>query len=93
MTHIPVYNKDYVQKLFEELAKDPYSYLWQVVGDFEINGHEVMITSSSQFKQVIIDNVYVRVGVPGEGCVITTDGRKLTNLEYTMYRLGFDITQ
>ena len=88
MTHIPKYDKEYVEKLFEELAKDPYSYLWHVVGDFEINGHEVKITSSTQMHQVIIDNAYVRIGLPGTGCMIA-DGKQFTNLEYAMYRLGF----
>ena len=83
---LPNYEKDNVRKLFEELGRDEYSYLWHVVGDFEINGHEVSITSSKQFGHVIIDNVYVRVK---DGCIITAHDRKFSPIEYAMYKLGF----
>ena len=86
MTHLPIYVKDDVEKLFNELSKDEYSYLWRVVGDFEINGHEVSVTSSRQFGHVIIDNVYVRVK---GGCTITAHDRKFSPIEYAMYKLGF----
>lgn len=87
MTHIPNYNKNYVRKLFEELAKDPYSYLWYVVGDFEINGHEVSITRSTQMYQVIIDNTYVNINPM---CSIVANGITYDNsVDYAMFRLGF----
>ena len=86
MTHIPNYYKDDVRQLFDTLGADPYSYLWCVVGDFEINGHEVQITSSTQAGQVIIDNCYVKVG--GNGTVVADD-EKYTNIDYAMHKLGF----
>lgn len=87
MTHIDNYCKDYVRRLFENLAKDPYSYLWHVVGDFEINGHEVSITDSTQMYQVIIDGVYVSISPM---CSITNNDITYDNsIDYAMYRLGF----
>ena len=87
MTCINIYYKDYVRKLFENLAKDPYSYLWHVVGDFEINGHEVSITRSTQMHQVIIDNIYVNINPM---CSIVANGITYDNsIDYAMFRLGF----
>lgn len=86
MTHVSNIWKDDIRKLFETLGADPYSFLWRVVGDFEVNGHKVQITSSTQFGQVIIDNCYVKVG--GNGTVVA-DGEKYTNIDYAMHKLGF----
>lgn len=86
MTHLPNYEKDNVQKLFEELGKDDYGYLWHVVGDFEINGHHVNVTGTTLFGHIVIDNGYVRVR---DGATIIEGDKRYTPIEYAMHKLGF----
>lgn len=53
---------DYVCDALKVLADNEYSLLWDLVDDFECNGHKISVKDSSQFKSVIIDGVYQRIG-------------------------------
>ena len=54
-------NLDYVIDMFKLLSENPYSALWEIADDFEINGHIVSIKKSSQFNHVIVDGRYVTI--------------------------------
>lgn len=79
-----VYILDRVMDMFKILADNEYSLLWDLVEDFTINGHEVSIKESHQFKQVIIDGRYESIG--GIGAVIS-NGVTYTPLEYVRHIL------
>lgn len=57
-----VHSVDYVIDALKVLADNEYSLLWELVDDFECNGHKISVKSSNQFKSVIIDGVYQRIG-------------------------------
>lgn len=81
-----VYSLDCVKDMFSMLADNEYSLAWELIEDFEINGHIVSIKDSTQFKSVIIDGRYVRIG--GNTTIqVNGTGKIYEPLEYAMMLL------
>lgn len=57
-----IYSFERVQEVFDALNANPYSALWDLIDDFEYNGHIIRIKDSHQLRQVIIDGVYEHIG-------------------------------
>ena len=53
---------DYVLASLKILADNPYALLWELVEDFECNGHKISVKDSTQYKCVVIDNAYQHIG-------------------------------
>lgn len=62
---------DYAMDMLKVLAENEYSLLWDLVDDFEINGHVVSIKDSKRLNHIIIDNAYHSIG--GLGYVMVGD--------------------
>lgn len=74
-------NVDWVISGLALLAQDEYSFLWQVIEDFECNGHIVSVKGSKQWNHIIVDDVYYRIG--GKGTISRSgDPNQYTYLEY-----------
>lgn len=81
-----VFSLEMVRDMFEVLADNEYSLLWDLVDDFMINGHNVSIKDSTKFKRVIIDGVYYPIG--GTTQIQDSDGKLYKNpLDFTMSKL------
>lgn len=76
-----VYSLIMARDMFEMLANNPYSLAWELIEDFEVNGHTVSVKRSTQFKSVIIDNRYVCIG---DHITVHFKGKIYTPLEYAM---------
>ena len=57
-----VHDLEYALDALRILADNEYSLLWDLVEDFEVNGHKISVKSSNQFKSVIIDGKYEKIG-------------------------------
>lgn len=77
MRKIFVYER--VQQVLEVLVANPYSALWDLIEDFEYNGHIIKVKSSHQLRQVIIDGAYQYIG--GD-ITIWSNGVNYTPMEY-----------
>lgn len=53
---------EYVLASLKILADNPYALLWELVEDFECNGHKISVKDSHQYQSVIIDNAYEHIG-------------------------------
>lgn len=72
-------NIDRVMDMLKILGENEYSLLWDLVEDFQCNGHMISVKNSRQFKQVIIDGVYQHIG--GNITIVAND-KNYTPLEY-----------
>ena len=78
-----------VRDMFEILAENEYSLLWELVEDFTCNGHEVSVKSSCQFKHVIIDGISVSIN-PNQH--IQVGNMKFDNgIDFAMYVLECEV--
>ena len=71
--------------IFKVLADNEYSLIWEVVEDFEVNGHVVSVQRSNRRKHVIIDNTYVSIE---ENVTTHVGDNRYEGLEYVEYRLA-----
>lgn len=75
-------------RVFEILAKDEYSPIWWVIGDFTVNGHKVSVGDSKQWHHIVIDDYYVSLinGVTecGSGRHVVYD----TAMDYIRHKLN-----
>ena len=74
-----MFSIDYVMDMLKVLADNPYSALWNLVEDFTFNGHIVSVQRSTQYKHIIIDNVYRSIG---DHVTIVSNGNEYSSLEY-----------
>ena len=78
MTKVSTLN--YLMDTLKILGENEYSLLWDICDDLEYNGHIINIKDSTQFKHVIIDNRYVRIG--GRCTIIAGDKTYEEPLDY-----------
>lgn len=79
---------DRAKKVFEALITDDYGYgaLWDLIDDFECNGHTISVKGSNQHLSVIIDNCYHKIG--GK-CTVVDNGIIYNNpLDHVMALLA-----
>ena len=48
-------------EVMEVLAKDDYSPIWWVIGDFTVNGHKISVGDSTLWHHVIVDDGYFNI--------------------------------
>ena len=73
---------DRAKGAFEALIANAYGPLWDLVDDFEVNGHTIRVKDSNQYLSVIIDNRYERIG---GNCTIVAHGITYNEpLDYVM---------
>lgn len=81
-----IYSVDRAMEVIKKLAENQYSALWDLVEDFEINGHVVSIKNSTQFGHIIVDHAYMRIT---DGCTLYADGKTYEHpIDYVRDRLS-----
>lgn len=79
---------DYVIDLFKILEREPYSAIWDLCEDFTINGHTVSVKNSTQYKSVIIDNIYQSIA---NGHTVCYKGKNYEAIDYVKMLLEREV--
>jgi len=81
-----IHDLNAVKRIFDLLASDYYNLVWDLVEDFECNGHIVSIRNRSTWTGVIIDNRVVDVGKKTANYQV--GDKKFKGSEYAIYLLS-----
>lgn len=80
-----IHSIDAVKRIFDLLADDYYNLVWDLVEDFECNGHIIRIKDRSTWTGVVIDDCSVDVG---KHVIYSVDGKHFKGSEYAAYLLS-----
>ena len=73
-----------VKDIFDLLVDNQYNLAWNLMEDFECNGHVVRIKNRPAWTGVVIDDCVVDIG----NHITYADGHKFKGREYAMYLLN-----